>query len=172
MKHKKMNWGIVFLFSFCLTGLQAQNTMFVNERSGTQTPFTFTSIKKLTFATGNLTVNKINGSTSAYALTNIRNLNFGSIAAIVDVNNEESLFMFLFPNPVTDQLHIRYYSATSGNVELQIMDVQGKVIFQQTLSSHNGTNFISFPVAQFQNGLYLCCLQNGNKLQTNKFVKY
>jgi len=169
MLHKKLLWIAVICFSF---GLAAQNTMFVKEKSGTQTPFAFTSINKLTFTAGNMTVNKKDGSTNAYALTNIHYLNFGNSTAVVEIDSEGSSNMMLFPNPVIDQLRIRYESVTTEKLQLQIMDVQGKVILQQTLSTHDGTNYITIPVAKLQHGLYLCRLQNGNKIELSKFIKH
>ena len=117
MRHKKLKWSIVIWLCLGLNGLQAQNTMFVNERSGTQMPFTFTSINKLTFASGNMTVNKKDGSTSIYALTDIRYLNFGITTAIAEIRGDENNDMLLFPSPATDQLNIRYESKNTGNVQ-------------------------------------------------------
>ena len=170
MRHKNLKWSVFFCLCFGLTGIQAQNTMFVNEKSGDQTPFTFTSISKLTFTAGNMTVNKKDGSTSAYALTNIRYLNFGNSTAIVEIVSEKSN-MLLFPNPVLDQLRIRYESVTTEKLKLQIMNVQGKVILQQTLNPQNGTNYIEIPVEKLQDGLYLCRMQSGNKFDASKFIK-
>ena len=172
MRDKKLLWSALLCLHFGLAGMQAQNTMFVFEKSGNQTPFAFTSINKLTFTAGNLTVSEKNGSTNTYALTNIRYLNFGNSTAIVEIDGKKSSNMLLFPNPVLDQLHIRYESITTGKLQLQILDVQGKVILQQTLSTHNGTNYIIIPVAKLQQGLYFCCLHNGNKFETSKFMKH
>jgi hypothetical protein len=172
MRHKKLKWSAVIWLCLGLAGLQAQNTMFVNERSGTQTPYAFTSINKLTFASDNMTVNKKDGSTSIYALTDIRYLNFGITTAIAEISGEKGNDILLFPSPVKDQLHIRYESKTTGNVQLQILNVQGKFIYQQTLCSLYGTNYLTIPVTKLEHGMYMCRLQNGSKIETAKFIKY
>lgn len=146
--------------------------MFVNDKSGNQTPFDFTSINKLTFTTGNMTINKKDGNSSTYALTDIRYLNFGNTTAIVEITAEKSINILLFPNPVWEQLHIQYESVKTENLQLQIMDVQGKVILQQILSLQNGSNHFTIPVNKLQHGLYLCRLQNENKFETYRFIKH
>jgi len=172
MRQKSIKWCSIICLCLVLSGLQAQNTMFINEKSGAQTSLAFTNIDKLTFTAGSMTVNKKDGSTGVYALNNIRYLNFGyttGIHGVLDLRNNELL---LFPNPVKDQLHIQYKSETTGDVQFQIMNVQGKIIYQQTHRSLYGTNDIYIHVAGFDFGVYFCRLMNATKIETTKFIKY
>jgi hypothetical protein len=63
------------LLGLGLTGLQAQ-TMYVKEKTGTQTTFELNDIRKLTFPEGNIMVNNTDGNTSVYELSDIRYLSF------------------------------------------------------------------------------------------------
>jgi len=112
------------------------------------------------------------GNSTDFALTNVRYMNFANITAIDEINSEENSRMMLYPNPVLDRLQVRYESETGENVQIRIIDIQAKVLYQQNLKSQIGTNYINIPIESFQKGIYLCRLQNGNKIEINKFIKY
>ncbi len=172
MRHKKVKLSALFLLGIGLTGIQAQSTLYVKEHSGIQTSYMLDSIRKLTFFTGNMTVNKTDGSMSNYALSNIRYLNFIDLTTNISlIGNKESSNIILYPNPVIDQLQISYESIKSDKVQVYIIDVQGKVVHQQMISSQNGTNLVTINVAQIPQGLYVCRVQSSNKIETIKFLK-
>jgi len=172
MQHKKVFLSVLLLFGVGLTGLYAQNKLYVKEKAGTQTSFTLNSVRKLTFASGNITVNKTDKSVSVYALSNTRYLSFRDFTTDVShISLQESSNMILYPNPATDQLQVSYETIHAGTVQVAIFDVQGKVLLQQTLSSQTGTNHATIPVSQLTKGLYMCRLQNINKFGIVKFLK-
>jgi hypothetical protein len=152
-----------------MVSLESQNSLVINEKSGIQSTFDLSGIKTLTFSTNNLTINKKDGTISTYVLTDLRNLNFGTATALGSYTFDSKLM--LFPNPVTNQLCIQYSSSTIKKVQLQILDIQGRIVLQQTLYSFQGTNYAFIPVAQFSKGLYFVHIQNGNKLEATKFIK-
>ncbi len=93
----------ILLLSGLNTVVNAQNKLGVNEKNGTQTSFTFKSIRKLTFQTGNLIVNKTDGNISTYALSDIRNLSFEYLTTNVSViDSQKNSNLMLYPNPVTE----------------------------------------------------------------------
>ena len=173
MKQLKVKWIIVFLVAAGLSGLGAQTAMNMKDKSGTQTSFVLSDLNKLTFASGNLTVNKKDGSSADFALTNVLNLNFSEITtAIVDLKGDEQSNMLLYPNPVVNNLQIRYESSTEENVSLQIIDIQGKIVYLQSQNSQTGTNYLNIPFETYPNGMYLCRLQHGNNIEIKKFIKH
>jgi len=172
MKFKKLKLIAFLLLCLGLAGAQAQSTLYVKEKPGNQTAFALSDVRKLTFPTGSVIVNKNDGNTNTYSLSNIRYLNFiNLLSGILQIANQESDNMILFPNPVIDELKLSFQSAGTGNLQVDIMDVQGKVLHQQTINSLNGANLYIINIAQLPQGLYLCRLQNGNKLETIKFLK-
>ena len=172
MRYKKVKLSALLLLGIGLSGIQAQSTLYVKEHSGIQTPYTLSSIRKLTFPTGNMTVKKTDGSTNTFALSDIRYLNFIDLTTNVSqVGIQESSSIILYPNPVIDQLQISYESIKAWNVQVEIIDVQGKVLHQQTIISKNGTNHALIPVSQLSKGLYVCRLQSNEKIEIFKFLK-
>ena len=173
MQNKKRKFILCLIIGISLTNLHAQNLLFVKEKSGAQTSYSLSNIQKLTFASGNITVNRNNGSMNTYAFTNIHYLNFGNdgttgISPFEMMGNNTFL---LYPNPVTDQLNIQFTSASTEKVKLQIVNMQGRIILQQSISSQSGINYATISVSQLLPGLYFCRLQNGDKPETIKFLK-
>jgi len=172
MKHKKVKLCTLLLFGLGLSILQAQSGLYVMKKTGTQTQFTFNSITKLTFASGYMTVNKTDGNSNIYALGDIRYLSFIDLTTDVSqISNQGSGNVMLYPNPATDQLQISFESVKTGNVQVEIIDAQGKVLQRQTLNCKNGNNHAIISLSQLSGGLYICRLQNYNKLETIKFIK-
>jgi hypothetical protein len=172
MKQKNLNLIAVLLLVTGLTGLQAQGKLYVKEKSGTQTSYAFNSIRKLTFSSGNMIVTKTDDNTSSYGLSDIRYLSFRDIITDVKpVGIDEISITSLYPNPVIDQLNISYESPDAKNVQIEIIDVQGRVLLNQTISSQNGTNLAKITVANLAGGLYICRLLNGSNPETIKFLK-
>ncbi len=173
MQNKKIKLVSVLILVFGVISMQAQNMLFVKEKSGSQTSFSLTNIQKLTFASGNITVNKYDGSLNTYDLTNIRYLNFGNneTTGISPIEIEANNTLMLYPNPVTDQLNVQFISVGSDKVQIQIVNMQGQIILQQNIYSQSGINYTTISVSQLLNGLYFCRLQNGGKPETIKFLK-
>lgn len=173
MLHKKIKLGALLFLAFGLTKIQAQSTMYVLENNGTQTPYAISGIRSLTFPTANVQVNKNDGSSVAYALSNIRYLNFNSLTTTISETDSKSVsYVTLSPNPVTDQFQISYNSVQASNVYLKIVDVQGRVLHQQTIISQSGNNQLQISTSQLPKGIYVCHLQNGNTIKNIKLIKH
>ena len=172
MKLKKVKWILVILFAFGLRVLCAQTSLNVNEKSGTITQYALNDLKKLNFSSGLMTLSMKNGDYKVFALINIRNINFMNVTSVDEIySNEESNFM-LYPNPAKDLLQVLFESKADENVLIRVINIQGKVVSQQLIKSHEGRNYIEIPVSSYQHGLYLCSLQIGNKIESDKFIKY
>jgi Secretion system C-terminal sorting domain len=154
------------------SGLQAQKALIVKENSGAHTSFTLTALRKLTFPAGSMTVIKTDGSTSTYTFNTTRSLTFSDLINNVSpIVKKERGNLTLYPNPVVDQLKMSYKTLQEGSVQAGIIDFQGRVLHRQTISCQEGTNQAIIPVAQLKKGLYLFRLQNGNNVETIKFIK-
>ena len=169
MKQKKRILFIVFLFVLGLE-LQAQTLLNVNEKSGTRTSFALSGLNKLIFSSGNMIVSMKGGNFTNFALANISTLNFKTITAIAEINHDDGNLK-LYPNPVHNFLTIQVESDHGEDVFILIMDIQGRVLFQQTQLNQSGLCQAIIPVESFQQGMYLCRIQHGKKLEINKFIK-
>ena len=171
MNLKKAKLCTLFLIGIGLASLQAQSMMYVKDKDGTQSAYTLSSIRTLTFLSGNMKVSKNDGTSGTYSLSNINNLSFTEPTGVSRISMQQAGEMNLFPNPVIDELKISYKSSKTGNAQIEIIDLQGKVFYRQTKTSLSGTNLVTFNVAQLPLGIYICRLQNGNNLENVKFIK-
>ena len=172
MGHKKVRLlSVMLLLGLGLTTLQAQNTLNVKDKAGTKTSILLSDMRNMTFPSGNLTIANTDGTSTSFALADIQNLSFTVIDAVkINANNQSSKIDF-FPNPVLDELHLNYASNNSEALRLEIFDIQGKILYQQLISSQNGTNNVTLDVSQLHKGLYLCRLKGSDKFETIKFIK-
>lgn len=89
---------------------------------------------------------------------------------MTDVTTKEKAIA-LNPNPVVDQLNVQYRANDADYAQLQLIDIQGRVVLQQILSNEIGKDHMSVSVSNLKQGIYLCRLQTGNQIETAKFVK-
>lgn len=172
MKHKLLLFSVLLLFGFGLTGLKAQTKLYINQKSGTQTPVTASNIRTLTFAAGQMAVNRTDKSSSTYALSTVLYLSFNDYTTDVQqIVSSQNSALAVYPNPVADQLQISYETAKAGNVQVEIIDLQGKVLLQQALNSNAGANHAQITVTKLPKGIYLCRVNNGTSIETTKFLK-
>ena len=150
------------------TGMQAQSSLYVKTKDGTQTAYTVSGIRKLTFPTGNVAVTNTSGNTQSYALSNVRYLSFTDYkteAPIVKTQDEGSLR--LYPNPASNELSVAYQALKSGTVHLRIVDLTGKTLVEQQHENTSGENAVKLNISALPAGVYL--LSNGE--ESKEFVK-
>ena len=158
---------MTMVLMFATANLFAQSTLYVKNKSGTQTSFALSSIKKLTFAAGNMTVTKTDASTQNFALSSNRYLSFKDIGTgVLTMENTESSTLTVFPNPASNFLQINSAEDISGR-QVQIINLQGQVVLQTVLQSQT----TSVNITGLQTGIYLCRVQNQKQVNTIKFIK-
>jgi uncharacterized protein (TIGR02145 family) len=114
-----------------------------------------------------------------YRVYNYKNCGFSvrcvkDSVSTTDINKIESQgsnTIKLYPNPAINQLEISYKTNEQGCVQLEIIDMHGKVVEKQILNSQKGINNENIPVTHLPAGLYLIRLHSRNKLETIKFIK-
>ncbi len=79
--------------------------------------------------------------------------------------------LYLFPNPVQDQLHIRYNLALRGAVNLHVIDSSGRKVKSVRKEGRFGPNALSIEVSDLKEGLYyLQMIQRGEQI-SSRFLK-
>jgi len=172
MKHKRVKLIVMLLLVLGLTGVNAQTKLYVKEKAGGSTAFELSTIRKLTFLNGNLTVNKTDGNSSNFGLNDLRYLSFTDFSTgIQPILNAGKINFRIFPNPATDEIQMSYVSQKSGQLRLQIIDLQGKILHQEMILTQNGTNASTINISQLRRGLYMCRIMDENNFETIKFIK-
>lgn len=174
MRYKKVKLISVMLFCLMLTAFGQSSILNVTGMNSKQTSYPLSGIKTLTFSSGNMMINH-GDSTTTSSLSTVRNLNFTIVIPKIPSNIQQPPVikdnLLLFPNPVSNQLQLRYQTVNAGILDVEILDLQGKIVQQQKLMSQDGMNLYTFNVSQLINGIYLCLIRNGNHCETLKFIK-
>lgn len=167
MKHKKLKLSAVLLLGIGLTSLQAQ-TMYVKESSSTQTAYTLSSVRKMTFLSGNVTVQKTDNSTGVYNLSGLRYLSFEDYTTGLEKQVESKNINFnTYPNPVTDVLNIDLTGVATGGT-ISILTLEGKLLQAQKT---DGANTVTLNLSQLPKGIYLCRYVSTTEIKTVKIIK-
>jgi len=155
-----------FILSFSVIFSQ---TMYVKEKSGTQTAYTLSSVRKMTFSGGNATVQKTDNSTGVYALSGLRYLNFTDLSTgitepIVRLDHSN---LITYPNPVIDVLNVDLTGVT-GEGTISILTLEGKEIQTQKIK---GNSLLTFNLSDLSQGIYLCRYSTAAEIKTVKLIK-
>lgn len=168
MRRKKLKLCAVLLLGLGLSGLQAQS-LFVRISNGPQTAYALSSIQKLTFSSGYLTITETDNNNGVYALNALQYLNFTDLlTSIARPKNAENVDLLTYPNPVVDFVTIDISGLKNLNGTLSILNIDGRLIKTQELS---GSGAVRLDMSQFPKGIYLCQYGNATELKTVKIIK-
>jgi hypothetical protein len=160
----------LLLLGLSLAGIQAQ-TLYILEKTGTQTPFALANVKTITFTGNNLHVYKKDGSISSTPLLSIQYLSFLPITGIFTPETETTSTLMLYPNPVQDVLNVAYQANDiKAVIQIEVLSIDGRVIYTESYDSQKST-LHTINVSEWQRGLYLVRINNGTELITKKIIK-
>jgi acetyl esterase/lipase len=96
-----------------------------------------------------------------------------SRAIKIQMAKKEISITQLYPNPVTDFLHVQIQSDKFQAVQLYVFDIAGKRLLTRTINLKNGINDTNIPFANWGKGMYIIKYENaaGTKLGSFKIVK-
>lgn len=88
----------------------------------------------------------------------------------ITIKDLESV-LTIAPNPVRDNLTIRYESIETGDMEISILDMQGRRMFYVKQRIVSGLNNISFPLPETMgNGTYVARVAIGSEVVYKKLI--
>ncbi|MES2588054.1 MAG: M43 family zinc metalloprotease [Bacteroidota bacterium] len=71
----------------------------------------------------------------------------------------------IYPNPADEELSIEYFVKNSSKTNIQLLDVMGKIIVNETINSLTGNNLVFIPTQNIASGSYLIKVYiDGNEL--------
>ncbi len=141
---------------------QAQQGLFVKSSTGTITPFSYTSVSKLTFVNEVMTTVSPKGvAGQSFALSTVASVSFGNVS----ISGVKETFMNetdvkLYPTVASSTINLQ--GATDG-AQISIYSITGSKMMQLNVTS----NLQAINVSGFKSGIYLLRV-NG---QTLKFSK-
>ncbi len=161
MKRRLLLTTLLFIFGVGIFELDAQK-LYLWWQGGTQDSVVLSSVKTLTFASGNLSLNLNSGTTNSYGLSSVRKITFGNASSIVSsiaAVNSSSVFMYY--NTAESSVYLN--NIPLNNTSVSIYRVNGVLVMQTKVPAGNS----SINVSGLNLGLYLLKVNN----QVFKFIK-
>jgi alpha-amylase len=89
-----------------------------------------------------------------------------SIAGINEIQGMEAL---IYPNPATDELYYEFGNKLNDNYRIQIIDLEGKILYTDSISNSKG----KIEVSAIKNGYYFFTILNSSgEFVVKQFTKY
>jgi hypothetical protein len=104
------------------------------------------------------------------ALTPAVNLNFDPTIGVTGLTTNPVVEFGVFPNPASDQLSWKVKSNEASSMNVSLIDVNGKVVFNKTISGKIASYQDTLSLASFSNGVYTLELKTNSGVQTQKVV--
>lgn len=88
------------------------------------------------------------------------------------INSKGALAMKMnaFPNPANSSINFTYQQEKSGNTNIEINDLTGKVISTTNVNNAAGKQLYNFNVSNLNNGVYIAKVNTGTQTGIIKFT--
>ncbi len=97
--------------------------------------------------------------------------NCSNIKSLFKNNNTTISSLKLFPDPVKTTVTISLKASTEKSLQVNILDIYGKLYKATTWNVYKGTNQKEFDVSALKNGIYVLKMVNDSEFLTLKFLK-
>lgn len=167
---KALIWGAISLIAyvFLLPSVTAQ-TLYVNKSIGTQTTYTLSDLRMITFSSGNVTIHKTDNTIGINALSELNYLSLKDFTVGLEkkvpvvIDN-----LITYPNPVKDVLNINLSGPENMDGSISVISLEGKVMQQQKI---NNESIVRLNLNQLPHGIYLCRYTNATEVKTVKIIR-
>lgn len=90
---------------------------------------------------------------------------------VVGLEDQETFTeLTLFPNPVEDEVNVRFSVNNAQNVDFYIQDISGKMIKSHTVQAAAGSNLVVLGTDELASGMYFLNISSGESQQAIQFV--
>jgi hypothetical protein len=163
--------GLLLYTTYTVRAQNSSDSFRIMLHDGSSSTLPIGDIRNILFTTdGQMQVVMTNDDQN-YPLLLVRNIVFTTATQLIEPEQAVNPSLVLFPNPVVDQLSLRFEHDNVSTVLIQIFDLSGKMVIGKTVTSLDLATGIDISVSQLPAGLYLCRVQIGKQLLTSKFIK-
>jgi hypothetical protein len=90
----------------------------------------------------------------------------------VSENSIKTFIFKIYPNPVQDQLSLNYTASNiTDSFEINLVDLQGKVIHNQDFNPMDGTHQLLIDIRDVSSGIYVLNIKTNDFQKSYKFIK-
>lgn len=77
----------------------------------------------------------------------------------------------IFPNPFNSEININLNNIVNGNVEVRIIDINGRVVAELNQNTNSTTNNITVNTTTIDKGMYFIEVIVGGEKSVHKIIK-
>lgn len=168
MKTRLLNEFAMSIMMLTTSAAHAQYQLLVTLVNGQTDAFYVSNIQSIKFLNDNMIVTENNGVQSAWAIDDITEYTFKGANAIgptVSTSNQ----LIIFPNPVSDQLSMNYWSLTECKISIELLDMNGKRVRTVFEGMHQGKHTYTWN-NDLSSGMYVCRVVSNYKSISQPFV--
>ena len=146
------------LFSALAFGAPAQSLL-LNLADGSTESHSISTIRSITFESGDMQLNLLAGTTLAWPIAEVRSYAFDLLTTALEEHEAWGMLQ-VFPNPASEQITIRFEQRAATRVSIAITDIAGRTVTRifEGEAPAGSTRYLWDPREQgaARAGLYLC----------------
>ena len=170
MKHKILKIQVAFAMLMLTSYVtRAQNQLIVTLTNGQTDAFNVSDIRSVKFVNNTMNLTENNGSQSSWNIDNVSQYAFSDVNSIIPTTGSTSDQVRIFPNPVSDNLSLEYWSSRTGKISIEILDLNGKVVRSVFEGMHQGKQTYTW-TKDLPSGYYLCRIISESKSITKPLL--
>ena len=147
----------------------AQSQLTVSLTNGLTDAFYVSDIRSIKFINNTMNITENNGTQSSWPIVDIIEYSFKGANSIGQTSESTSNHLSIFPNPVSDQLSMEYWSLNESKITIELLDASGKIVRSVFEGIHQGKKTYTW-TKDLPSGMYLCRIISENKSITKPFV--
>ena len=147
----------------------AQSQLTVSLTNGQTDEFYVSDIRSIKFINNSMNITENNGTQSSWPIVDIIEYSFKGANSIGQTSESTSSYLNIFPNPVSDQLSMEYWSLNESKITIELLDVSGKIVRSVFEGFHQGNKTYTW-TKDLPSGMYLCRIVSKNKSITKPFA--
>lgn len=79
-------------------------------------------------------------------------------------------YLQLFPNPVSDNLNVRFSASNSEHIRISVTDISGRIVFTEERTVNEGPNALNLNLSGLSSGAYLLSLQSSEGTLKSRLI--
>lgn len=159
------------LLSYTLSICAQELELSVLDTLGSEDINSLNMVQKITYPTDSIKIHFTDGSASAYHILSLQNIVHQEMIVTDEVSISSDQTFDIYPNPFVDEIQVSYFSETASLALIQIVDLNGRVVKQETFKIDTGKTSLTMQIPHIKRGTYICCLSTTNGTQTQLILK-
>lgn len=158
--------GLTTLICF---GMNAQSQLILKLKNNSSETFDISNIRSIKFSESDLNLHKKDGTVQTWKINDIANYSFTIASATESVIDIQKSDLNVFPNPVSNNATIQYFTPLKEKVMIDIVDGSGKLVQTIYQGVYQGGQVFQW-TPNLPPGIYCCRLLSESNIVSKPFI--